>query len=163
VTAVPYRYKFDDREIIAARPAEMVFAGFWLLFASLYCLLMGLEGIWDGALRLGLAGIAWPDVSTCLLGVLYFFVGRGLLGGRSWSRWVGVACGILIASLYSMYTYLLTGGLRRITRSYMLSLSVAIIVCWIATTVILLRRKNGAWFSLAERLRSEHKQQVSRG
>src|SRR5262249_35818876 len=77
VTAVTSRYKFCYREIIAARLPEMVFAGFWVLFASLYASLMGLEGIWDGALRLGLAGIVWSDVSTCLLGVLYFFVGRG--------------------------------------------------------------------------------------
>ena len=86
-----------------------------------------------------------------------------MLGGRSWSRWVGAACGILIASLYSIYIYLLTGGLRKITRSYMLSLFVTIIVCWITTTVVLLRRKTGAWFSLAQRLRSEHKRQASHG
>src|SRR5262249_6279751 len=159
----PYRYKFDDREIIAARPPEMVFAGFWVHFSSLYALLTGLEGIWDDTLRFGLARIAWSDVPTCLLGLLYFFVGRGLLGGRSWSRWAGVACGILIASLYSTYIYLLTGGLRRITRSYMLPLFVAIILCWIATTVILLRRKTGVWFYLAERLRSEHQQQTPLG
>jgi hypothetical protein len=62
-----------------------------------------------------------------------------------------------------MYIYLLTGGLRRITRSYMLSLSVAIILCWIATTVILLHRKTRAWFDLAERLRFDHKQQAPHG
>jgi serine/threonine protein kinase len=58
VTAVPYRYKFDDREIVAARPPEMVFGGFWLHFSSLYALLIGLEGIWDDAVRFGLPRIA---------------------------------------------------------------------------------------------------------
>jgi serine/threonine protein kinase len=157
VMAVPYRYKFDDREIVAARPPEVLFAGFWHMFASLYALLTGTEGIWNGIFRSGLAGVAWVYVSTSLLGVLYYFVGRGLLGGRSWSRWVGIACGALNMCLFLTYIFLLTRGLRKMTGSYMLSLFVAIILCWGATVAILVRRKTRAWFQLVGRLRTEHR------
>jgi serine/threonine protein kinase len=161
VLAVPYRYKFDDREIVAARPPEVMFAGFWLFFASLYALLTGTEGMWNGISRSGLAGVAWVYVSTSLLGVLYYFVGRGLLGGRSWSRWAGIACAVLNIWLFSTYIFLLTKGLRKLTESFMLSLFVAIILCWGAMIAILVRRQTRAWFQLTERLRAEHRRLVA--
>jgi hypothetical protein len=59
--------------------------------------------------------------------------------------------------LFLTYIHLLTGGLRKMTALYTLPLLVAIIVCWLATMAILLRRKTRAWFQLAERLRVEHR------
>jgi serine/threonine protein kinase len=161
VMAVPYRYKFDDHEIVGARPPEVQFAGFWLFFASLYALLTGTEGIWHGILRRGLDGVSWVYVSTSLLGILYYLVGRGLLQGRPWSRWVGIACGALNVCLFLTYIFFLTRGLRKLTESYMLSVFVAIIICWAAVIAVLVRRQTRAWFLLADRLRSEHSQVLS--
>jgi tRNA A-37 threonylcarbamoyl transferase component Bud32 len=161
VAATPYRYRFDEREVLAARPPGVVLAATWVLFGSLYTLLTALQRLWVGASLGGLRGAAPADLAAVLVGVVYFVTSRGLLRGRPWSRWLGAGLGVLNVGLFAGLIYLVSIRSGKLAGSYWFSMFVMVLACWSATLVILLRRRTGEWFRLARRLRAEHEWQAT--
>src|SRR5262249_34259539 len=140
VTAAPYRYRFDAREATAARPPGVMLAATWGLFASLYCLISGLQRLWVGVSPRGLGRGDRTDVSALLLGTLYLVTSLGLLQGRRWSRWVAVALGLLNVALFAGLIYGVSIRSGKLAGSYWFSMFVMVLSCWSATLAILLRR-----------------------
>ncbi|WP_231749903.1 hypothetical protein [Tautonia plasticadhaerens] len=158
VAAAPYRYRFDPREVIAARPQAVLLVAFWMWFSSLYCLLVGFEGIVPAGSRRGSGGLnAWSLVMVGF-GVWYLLLGRGLLSGRYWMLWAGVVTSLYNVGLFTFYLYRMAMAPAGAVGPYSSSLFTAIVVCWLASLVALLRRRTRDWFRLASRLRAEHKQ-----
>jgi serine/threonine protein kinase len=154
VTANPYRYQLDYREIVAARPGEVMFAGFWALFAAVALGFVVLAGFGRGAFDPTYTWFIPFGVACCV-------VGRGLLRGSRWARWAGVGLGV---------AYLLSWWLVPIlhnsqedweawSRSDAFVPALFLTVGWIAVMLLLLRRRTGDWFAFARRMRSEHVQQ----
>jgi hypothetical protein len=158
VTATPFRYKFDAREVITVRPADVTLAGLWVLFASLYSLLGGLGGLWADVIQRGLGLVKSERPYMLSLGVLYAFVGRGLLLGQRWARWVGIAACAYGICRFGADIYRLVVSPSNLIGSSRFSIEVTVVLFWAATLVILIRRRTGDWFRFAERLRSEHEQ-----
>jgi serine/threonine protein kinase len=161
VTAQPYRYRFDVREVVAARPPGIVLAGTWVFFGALYCLMESLQGLWVTVSLRGIAGASWKDLFVLMLAILYSLVGRGLLLGQTWSRWVGVALGLFNLGLFGSFIYSISYRSGKFAGSYWFPLFVLIMACWIATLATLLRRRTGDWFRLVSRLRAEHQRHAS--
>jgi serine/threonine protein kinase len=100
VAAPLYRFRLDEREITAARPGGVVLAAFILIMVS-SAIFLGLSSM---ALMMAFmvgnlegATIAAVQASiglACLAaGVV---VGRGLLAGRIWARWIGIVLATLM-------------------------------------------------------------------
>jgi serine/threonine protein kinase len=104
VTAPPYSFRLDEREIVAARPGRVVLAAF-IYFVTSFCWFIGIGGIslFIGVMFLGsqLAGNQ-AVVSGVMMGVASFVlvggigIGWGLLAGRAWARWLGVVVAALV-------------------------------------------------------------------
>jgi serine/threonine protein kinase len=101
VLAPPYRFRLDEREIAAARPGGVVLAAF-ILFMVSSAMFLGLASM---ALMMGfiigdLAGASIAGTQT-FIGVAILasgiVVGRGLLAGRTWARWIGVVLAVLLS------------------------------------------------------------------
>ncbi|MEX2176564.1 MAG: serine/threonine-protein kinase [Pirellulaceae bacterium] len=100
VTAAVYHFRLDEREITAARPGEVVLAAV-IFFMLAFFLFMSIESI---ALMTGLMVfqqqgsiiMAVELVVAFLILIGGILLGRGLLFGRSWSRWSGVAAATLL-------------------------------------------------------------------
>ena len=102
VTAPPYRFRLDEREITAARPGGVMLAAFIVLMVSIF-LFVGIESM---ALMMGFMMMNMPSVgvpmvaiqSGVAVGILAAgaLVGRGLLAGRTWARWTGVAFAMIL-------------------------------------------------------------------
>jgi len=103
ITAPPYHYRLDEREITAARPSEVVSAAViffvlaFFLFTSIesvslmmFFMLPGMSGVVMCAIQSGIA-------LTCLL--LGSAIGSGVLAAQTWARWTGVAISSLLATV----------------------------------------------------------------
>ena len=161
VTARPYHYKFDVREVVADRPSTVMLAGIWMLFCGLYCLMDGLQGLWVNVSSRGISGAGRKDLFMLSVAVLYFLAGQGLLLGRAWSRWTAIALSLFNIGLFGTFIISLFTSRSRIVGSYWLPMFVLIVACWVAALAILLRHRTRDWFRLAQRLRSEHEQQAA--
>jgi serine/threonine protein kinase len=161
VTANPYRYKFDDREIVAARPGEVTVAGWWTSFNAISSALLALAGFWSAAFD---PAYAWHDsLSYIPVSVACFFVGRGILRGKRWARWAGVGLGILYPLLSWLVPIFIYSKEQWATwwKSGTSVYSLSVTVCWLVAMLLLLRRRTGDWMAFAHRLRSEHGQQTT--
>src|SRR5262249_34558551 len=106
VTATPYRYRFDQREIAATRPPEIMIAAVLAFIFAFYAGLSEISAInflW--ADRLTLAQSIFAIVCNLLLLLSLFFSGVGLLAGRAWARGLGIAGGAVLASLQIGYVW----------------------------------------------------------
>jgi serine/threonine protein kinase len=161
VSASPYRYRFDVREVVTARPPGVLLASTWLFFAALFCLVNSLQSLWVSVSRRGPGAAAKLDMFFVTVGVVYLFVGRGLLLAHSWARWACVALGL--ANIVGLVLLILALAIRsgKVAGTYWFPILVLTVACWSATVTVLLGRTAGRWFRLAARLRSEHKRRES--
>jgi serine/threonine protein kinase len=160
VAARPYRYRLDQREIAAVRPTDVTVAGFAVLFAALMSLLVGLEWVWTVLFG---PNPTWSNVqglSFWLLATACYGVGRGVLRGQQWSRWGGIALGVVnmlwwlgAAFYYSPDEWMAWA------RSPAVVPPLIVTLVWGTVMVILGRRTTRDWMTFAGRLRSEFKQQ----
>jgi serine/threonine protein kinase len=159
VTALPYRYRFDRREIKAERPPGILVLGFaHFLIAALSTLgilsatAWLLVGVGTAAQSREVLGSGlWYFLAASLLAFTYSLaVGFGLLAAHRWARWITiVACSLLAAwCLYGIVT----------ERTLQALGSQAVFVAPPAAMIAyLMRRSTRDWFRLAARLRAEHK------
>ncbi len=101
VVAPPYRFRFDEGEIIAARPSGVIVSAFILILGSSFISLILLCTsimtlvilIADKASTSSMAGftvIGFQAVSSLVIGAAGVVLGRHLLAGRVWARWTSV-------------------------------------------------------------------------
>jgi serine/threonine protein kinase len=113
VSAPPYRFRLDEREITAARPGGVVLAAFIFLMVSVF-LFVAIESV---ALMMGfmmmneimIGATMFAIQSAVATGILVtgVLVGRGVLAGRDWARWTGV----VLAALLCLASLALVAGL----------------------------------------------------
>jgi serine/threonine protein kinase len=173
VTAMPYRYRLDRREIKAERPGGiMVLAFFHFLVAvatsTLAIYMLGLlivvssesltksvpapliEDFTDEQSKLALAGtMVWISVITT-----YFLgVGFGFLSANRWARWlsIGVSSLVFVWNLYTLAAEVYFGRANAF-----LVFNIVVLAITGAIIAYLMRRKTRNWFQLAARVRHEH-------
>jgi serine/threonine protein kinase len=107
VIAKPYRFRFDEGEILAARPTSIIVSAFILLLGasfvalglicvSIMMLVMTITGamnsssmgpaVMTGAIQFGIGLLALGGG---------FFLSRGLLSGRQWARWTTLVIAVI--------------------------------------------------------------------
>jgi serine/threonine protein kinase len=104
--APPYHFRLDEREIVAARPSQVVLAAFIFFVVSFFVFVaMGSLSLFFGIITLGLKGDQFVRLATIAIPVVVLVagltIGRGLLSGRSWARWLGVltAAGLTLVTI----------------------------------------------------------------
>jgi serine/threonine protein kinase len=103
VAAPPYRYRFDETEIVARRPTTVLYLAFFCfaiaLFGGVMSVIAGFLAFFAASSAqnpLGiLAGVGVVIGPTVLLAVL----GRGLVLGRRWAWWLGLGVGAPLCAL----------------------------------------------------------------
>jgi serine/threonine protein kinase len=101
VNAPVYRFRLDEREITAARPGGVVVAAFIFMMVS-FAMFLGFVSValMMGVIMANLAGAtiagfqATIGIAALASGLV---VGRGLLSGYIWARWMGIAFAILLS------------------------------------------------------------------
>jgi serine/threonine protein kinase len=157
VAATPYRYRFDSREIVAARPQEMILVGFWFFGAAFQFAMLAVAEI-AGILRGHPTSLGY--IIGAPVAVAGFLTAQGLLSGRTWAWWVGLACALVsMPWAGSMLAAAFVQEPATVSSSAVYAIVMA--GSWTATAVILLRRKTRDWFRLARRLQAEHERQRS--
>jgi len=175
VTALPYRYRLDRREIKAERPGGIMVlaflhfmaATFTTICALLFCVVfiatynetlgkyvMAPEVRADAVdvQSFRVANAAWV---ACLAGLsAYLFgVGFGLLAANRWARWISIA----VSSLEAAWCLLvMVGDLYHGHVDPRMVIQVVILAVCCAIAAYLLRRTTRNWFQLAARVRAEH-------
>lgn len=96
VTAPPYHYRLDERQITAARPGRIVLAAFVMCSVaavmSLGIASLGLMMIFMNVMNSGGATVvAIQAAIAAVILVIGLGVGRNLLAAQVWARWTGVA------------------------------------------------------------------------
>jgi serine/threonine protein kinase len=168
VAAMPYRYRFDERDIAAERPPGIIPA---VLVFLVIGVLSSVIGVLNLALDYGPQGRPFQITfsAACLvLGALCLVSAHGILDARRWGRLAGIStCVWTYLSLFAFFMTAIRVSFTRQDRGLMadvLQATLATLVCgtpfWIIH-VQLLRPRVRAWFRLAARLRSEYKQEAS--
>jgi serine/threonine protein kinase len=101
VSAPLYRFRLDEREITGARPGGVVLAAFVFIMVS-FAVFLGMASV---ALMMSvmMASLAGATIGgfQATIGIIALaaglVVGRGLLSGYTWARWMGVALAILLS------------------------------------------------------------------
>ena len=171
VEARTYRYRFDEREIIAERPSSVTFTAFLLffyaIFLSLATVFTAYAYYWQLVL-LGDRGPSWgllflSNISSLALLIAAtagcFWVAGGLLSGRRRARWMGLMAVVTILILLLSHAIGLFGVFSGRREDAVLS-SVPFIFVTVLYAPLLLSRRARDWFRLADRLRAEFKRQV---
>jgi len=170
VDAEPYRYRFDEREIVADRPWQITAASFWFFYAASYYVLISSPRAVVGAYNRNEGWQGMVSASLPFLGAaaVCCFVGHMLLYGRPWSRWLGIPVAGLITG-HSMHVFLkyatvylfgkpIPDMLRMLTAitGWILPLLVMILGGLLVIAVLLMQRKPKAWFEFSKHIRAEH-------
>src|SRR5262249_7486731 len=101
VAASPYHFRLDESEIVAARPGRVVLAAFIFFVLSFFVFFSAASlGLFFGIMTCGLD----PDYGTRLMALTIpvavlavgLTIGRGILSGRAWARWLGIAAASVI-------------------------------------------------------------------
>ena len=102
VAAPPYHFRLDEREIIAARPGRVVLAAFAFFVCSFFLFIAcGSFSLFFGTIMLmpEAKELSTPWAVMLAIGVTPLVpglvVGWGLLSGRGWAWWLGVAISAL--------------------------------------------------------------------
>src|SRR5262249_44420011 len=96
VTAAPYRYRFDRSEIAGSRPAEIMIAAVLAFIFASYAGLAAISAISFHAEGVTLLQSVFAIVCNLLLLVALSVCAVGLLAGRAWARWLGVAAAAVL-------------------------------------------------------------------
>jgi hypothetical protein len=178
VVAKSYRYRFDEKEIAAERPREVIFVAFAFMLITMIAFWISLTVIWgswgirayDDYGRI----LTMPIASISVLLALSSFISSCyILAGRKWARLMtAIICGIIgLCSLtYSAFGVLeMIAILRRDHSSaarYFWFMIPSLMILLIGSLSVILvpllyRRGIQSSFDFSERLRSEHRQQSS--
>jgi serine/threonine protein kinase len=177
VAAEYYRYRFDEKEIAAERPRDVIFLSFAFM-------LLAMLGFWISLVTAITGARALPVTNSDLLNRLIsialiiitsscFISSCFILTGRKWARALAAVLCVIIGlpmlaasavSIYSTIKYfnLDSPGIIMILWILvpdLLSLSISLVP--VVLVPLLYRRGITTWFDFAERLRSEHKQHAS--
>ncbi len=167
VEASPYRYRLDEREIAAERPAEILAVVFTFQFFAILVIVVGgfVIARQPEALAIGSPGFNLIVAAALASSVWFYSVGHGLLFGR-WIAWVAALLTCLIGSVASVfYSSFLNTGLAliiAITPSTRVILTLLVNAPVIVVVGVLCRRRSRNWFRFAERLRAEHSKHLAR-
>jgi len=163
ISASPYRYKFDQREILATRPRWVILFSFALFFIAIF------GTVYSANL---LRRPSMMDYPLLVRGLSLFitlaalFSGFGLLEGRSWARWVAIGIGCFFALLGASWLFGVLiiiargeGGFPAPWWNYLPGLAgISVLTLGPAGVVWeLLRRRTRDWFAFAARQRAEYK------
>src|SRR5262245_22013216 len=102
VSAPPYRFRLDEREIVAARPGRVVHAAFIFFVVSFFVFITaGSLGLFFGIMTFGLKGPMFSQLVGLLIPVSVAIgglaTGSGILAGQVWARWLGVVAAAAMA------------------------------------------------------------------
>jgi serine/threonine protein kinase len=180
VTALPYRYRLDPREIKAERPAgimALTFAYFlasvfsascasWLIFMNLrlsseeFQKITGASGVNDPSVRALRFRFVMDVVEMSISSAAFLVIGLGLLAANRWARWVSIAVSSALASwaLYGMIRELHQGPVSpALGFEVEFGFEAVLLAVTVSTIAYLSRRSVRDWFRLAARLRAEHR------
>jgi serine/threonine protein kinase len=173
VLAPPYRYRVDEREIAAQRPAWVVtvaalFIGLAIISMAvggyllvLFVLAGAAEGNGEGA-AVGAIGAA-VGLLPLGIGIVMYMTGHGLLACRRWARRVVTACALLaipgaLASAIWAAVVVFEGPYQRgpdlIFGATVVGFLLLVGGACVALIRQLFRPQTQDWFDFAERLRS---------
>ena len=171
VEARPYRYKFDEREIIAERPRGVTFTAFLLFFLGIfmswattyttylfYWQIVLSDNRGSSRSQLLLRNISlFTFYLAATLGC--FWVASGLLSGRRRARWIGLMAVLAVITMYLSFTFSIFGVFSGKPVDAV-AVSIPFLVITILNAPLLLSRRARNWFRLGDRLRAEFRQQV---
>jgi serine/threonine protein kinase len=174
VTALPYRYRLDPREIKAERPAGVTALTFAHFLASAMCAFSVLASIYMSLFlsteefhkSIGASGVDDSSVQAlrfefvkgifrmAVWSVAFLVIGLGLFAAYRWARWISMAVSSALAiwALFEM--------IREFPRSHgswVFGFDVVLFAFSVSTIAYLWRRSVRDWFRLAARLRAEHR------
>jgi serine/threonine protein kinase len=176
VQASPYRYKFDQREILAERPRAVTSTVFYFgLLAIMYIFLalpLEFAQVMHNRNRTpppDMVNIGLTCLGFCGVAVISCVVVWGLAAGRIWARWLGVASAVAATGLSGQYFVRFVAGIIRgfgaaelVSLAFVLTPHLLITAGGCAAIyVLLLHRSTSNWFQFAKHLRSEHAAIVS--
>jgi hypothetical protein len=165
VVARYYRYKFDEREIAAERPREIIYLSFLFMFIALTilgsCIMFFMAEI-EFQRAVPIIAVIYSIVSIPFLVSSWY-----ILTGRRWARLLtAIICSIISLSLWSSLVSIIYRNPQFLSVHLWYIL---LILCGIAISslpvilaLLLYRRRIQSWFAFSEQLRSEHKQEASR-
>ena len=116
VSAPPYRFRLDEREIVAARPTGVVLAAFIAVAISFLLTMASLFiALFAGVMAWQMGGWIFFAVQTaiaCVILAVGLAVAWGLLGARRWAWWLdlGLSILLLLACLAGVVLILITGS-----------------------------------------------------
>ena len=170
VVAKFYRYRFDEKEIAAERPREIIYIAFLLIFIALI-------GFTSCLLTMPMAFMSKQNNNYTIISLLYsiisllcFLSSSYLLQGRQWARiMTATLCVITSLSMWATMAiaFYRSMGLRlRDPDSssidygtiYVDILIISASSLPVILAALLYRRGIQSWFVFCEQLRSEHKQ-----
>jgi serine/threonine protein kinase len=176
VTAEPYRYKFDTREIVAERPWAITAVAMWWFFSAFYFVCI----TWVQELarqylyaQPGWLGYAWASVPHLAAATACTCLGIALMSGRRWARWVSVPAAVAVIG-YSIRVlggyvavYLtdkplkMKVGMLTATTGWIMPLLLTIVGGVLVLFVLLLQRMPSRWFEHSRRIRLEQDELIT--
>jgi serine/threonine protein kinase len=170
VAAPYYRYKFDEREIVAQRPPSVTIIGFSIQVMGLFVLVgagvMFLEKLSDAgrvASRLGIPNSV--PITLLTLGLITLLSANRLLSGRKWAIPILMPLCVVFALLPFPAVGEMTGltfGQNSIwlkgwaALAFFALLNIVIFIGFIGMIFLLNQARARQWLNFATRLRSEH-------
>jgi hypothetical protein len=171
VEARPYRYKLDEREIVAERPRSVTFTAFLLFLYGIFLSWATIYTAYTYAWQLVLWGKRGPSWSQLLLRNISalalllaatlgcFWVASGLLSGRRRAKWIGLMAVLTVLTMLFSNAIGLFGEFSG-RRDDSIIIAIPLIAITVLNAPLLLSRRARGWFRLADHLRSEFKQQT---
>ena len=174
VMAKFYRYRFDEKEIAAERPREIIFISFAFMLMALSAFFVS---CWTASSRWGIRANTSDYLldmtiafASMIFGGLCFISSCFILTGRKWARLMTAITCIIVGSCSlagsTALIYYAIEALRddRSGTSRLTSILPSLIMLFVSLLPILLipllyRRGIKNWFDFSERLRAEHKQE----
>jgi serine/threonine protein kinase len=173
VFAEPYRYKFDEREIVAERPWRLTVAAFWFFFVAIFYALVCLPHQIGMSIANPAGRQMFPATPAEYVGVIAGYlslaavaccIGFWLLSGRTWARWLGLVVAVISVGLslrqpvqvimdsweHRNFEYLALMSMWLLCR-----FAVVLGGCFVIF-VLLMDQTAKQWFRFSDRVRSEH-------
>jgi serine/threonine protein kinase len=163
VTALPYRHQFDASEVAGVRPGAVVAtAVFFFSVAGLF--LMQLLAMAGQVFVFGIGAMGHALMLNAIiippLVIMLYVGGRGMLAGKLWSRWVGLAAILVIILLAAVAIgQRFQDGRISPYLTYTAIVLAPVVVCSSLSAYVLLQRRTRDWFHFAAKLREEHQRQ----
>jgi hypothetical protein len=172
VMAPRYRYQLDEGEIAALRPAWMLPVAAAFAALALLIIVVALVGGITTVTTYGLPALnrwtlAGPWFFLTAIGVGVYVTSAGIVAGRIWAKWVGLAITtLMILGSLSFGGWLVATQWKALTREWQmwpyLLFPFAALAVGLGLTHQLLASKTREWFRFASSLRAEHRKRKRR-